>query len=169
MDTAAFGSALKSYRPPFLPAALAVLSALILLSLPALAGLWASAHLFGATASAPGHLVGFLKVLAIALVQGGVWLLAAIFLDPGKPIVPDTNADIVMTLTVMVVGLLVASLVVALHYQRSFWKGMAITCLAGVFASIVATAMALAALFIMTQMDSETLVTRVVFEPFGVF
>jgi hypothetical protein len=100
-----------------------------------LIGLWSSAHLFGAPARALEHVGGFIKLLAVVLFQGTVWFVAAIGFDAGQPLLPDTNADVVMLLTVLVVGLLAASLVVALHYRRSFWKGMAITCLAGVFAA----------------------------------
>jgi len=169
IDSPAFGAALKSYRPPFLPALTMALGTAMALCLPALIGLWSSAHLFGAPARALGHVGGFLKLLAVVVVQAIVWLVAAIAFDAGQPLLPDTNADVVMSLTVLVVGLLAASLVVALHYHRSFWKGMAITCLAGVFAGIVAMAMGLASLYFATRMDYETLVTRVVFEPFAVF
>ena len=169
IDSPAFGTALQNYQPPFLPTATVALCVGLALCLPAMTGLWASAHLFGVASSVGGHVGGFLKLLAIVIGQGIVWLIAAVYFDAGKPLLPDTNADIVMTLTVLVVGLLAASLVVALHYHRSFWKGMAITCLAGVFGSIVATALGLTSLYLATRMDYETLVTRVVFEPFAVF
>jgi hypothetical protein len=169
IDSPAFGEALKSYRPPFMPILTMSLGAVAALSLPAIIGLWSSAQLFGAAAAPAGHLGAFLKVLAVAALQATVWLVSALSFDGGQPLIPDTNADIVMTLTVIVVGLLAASLVVAFHYHRSFWKGMAITCLAGVFSGIVGTAMGLTSLYLATRVDYETLVTRAVFEPFALF
>jgi hypothetical protein len=169
MDSPAFGEALRDYRPPIVPTAVALLAVVAAGCLPTLIGLWSSAHLFGTAVPARTHVLGFLKVLLVLVAQGGVWLVAALFLDAGRPLLPDTNADIVMTLTVLVVGLLAASLVVAFHYHRSFWKGMAITCLAGVFAGIVAVAMALGTLYAATRMDAETLVTRTILEPFALF
>ncbi len=169
IDSPAFGEALKSYRPPFMAALTMTLTLFAALCLPALIGLWSSAHLFGAVAGPVGHLTGFLKLLSVAALQATVWFVAAITFDGGQPLLPDTNADVVMTLTVIVVGVLASSLIVAFHYQRSFWKGMAITCLASVFAGIVATALSLTSLYFATRVDYETLVTRVVFEPFAVF
>ncbi len=169
IDSPAFGVALQSYRPPLLPVLVMILALAVAGSLPTLVGLWTAANLFGSIVPVKVHLVGFLKVLLVLVIQGGIWLISAIFFDAGRPLVPDTNADIVMTLTVLVVGLLACSLVVAFHYHRSFWKGMAISCLAGVFGSIVAVAMALVALFVATRMDHETLFTKLVFEPFAIF
>lgn len=169
IDSPAFGQALKGYRPPFVPAITLVMALITALALPALIGLWSSAHLFGVVASPPGHLGALLKLLGVGAVQVLLWFGAAFGFSAGQPLLPDTNADVVMTLTVLVVGLLAASLLLAFHYHRSFWKGMAITCLAAVFAGIVATALALTGLYQATRVDYETLLTRTVFEPFALF
>lgn len=169
IDSPAFGVALKSYRPPFGVVALWLTGLAVALYLPAMIGLWSSAHLFGVVVSPWQHFGAVLKVLGVCALQLLIWLGSELSFAAGQPLLPDTNAEVVMIATVLVVGLLAASLIAAFHYHRSFWKGLAITCLAGVFAGIVLTAMGLTALYFATRVDYETLLTRVIFEPFALF
>jgi len=167
--TPEFLRAFRDYRPPFLPTVMLLLTTLLVLFVPAFMGLWSSAHVLGTDATAAQHFQGYLKVLALAILLGTGWLIVSIVLDPGIPVVPDTSADLVLALTTTTFAVLCASLLVSLHYGRSFWKGMAITLLAGVFTGILLTAGGLAVLFLTTRSGLESVVNRFLFEPFGWF
>ncbi len=169
--TPAFGAALRDYTPPFLPTLSWIFGALAALCLPVVVGLWGSAHVLGAVCSGPRHIMGVGKLVLVVLIQVAGGLVLSVVLDPERPVVPDKNADIVLLVTVATVGLLVASVVISMHYRIRFMKGMAVAILAGVFGTIVATAMTLAGLFAVTRLDRplETLATKLVFEPFGWF
>lgn len=165
----AFAKALPGYRPPVFPLFGALLVALMGLALPLLAGLFASAHVLGVEASTLAHLRAFLKILLLVLVMAVGWLTVSLVLDPGVPVVPDTNADLVLILTSLNCGILFGSLLLSLHYRRSFWKGLAITLLGGVFSTILWASGNLALLYLATRRDLETVVDRLVFEPFRWF
>ncbi len=167
----AFGKALEDYSPPFVPTLTWIFGSILALSLPVIIGLWGSTHVLGAFATGPRHIIGVGKLLLLLVIQVIGWLVLSIVLDPDRPIIPDKNADVVLFITTLTVGLLVTSIVLSMHYHVGLMKGMAVTILSGVFGGIVATAMLLAGLFVVTRIEApvETLATKLVFEPFGWF
>tara|TARA_R110002096_G_scaffold26518_8_gene81772 strand:- start:606 stop:1460 length:855 start_codon:yes stop_codon:yes gene_type:complete len=171
MGSPAFGEALKGYKPPFIPTLVWIFGSLLALCFPVIVGLWGSAHVLGAVSTMPRHLIGVGKLVLLVVIQVVGWLVLSIVLDSERPIIPDKNADIVLLITVGILGLIVTSVVLSLHYHLRFMKGMAIALLSGVFGGIVATAMLLGGLFLVTRMETpmETLATKLVFEPFGWF
>lgn len=165
VTSTAFLRALPGYRPPLLALVVYPLAVLLGILGPVFVALVGSVHVLGAGASLPGHFQGFLKVAGLGAVMGIAWLMAALVLDPGLPLLPDTNADLVLILTNLNCGIFFCSLLISVHYQRSFWKGMAITLLLGVFCTILWTAEGLSLLFIATRSDFESVVNRFVFQP----
>jgi hypothetical protein len=161
----AFLRALPSYRPPLYPL-LGFLAAFLMgILIPIYVGLVGSAHVLGTDATIVTHFRGFLKVSGLAFIMGVCWLIASTVLDPGVPVLPDTNADLVLALTSLNCGIIFCSFVVARHYRRSFLKGMAITLLTGVSCTILWTAGGLTLLFLATRRNLETVITQFVFEP----
>ena len=84
-----FKTALKGYSMPFGPTFVLVIGLFLAVSLPTIIGLWGSAHVLGAIASGPKHLIGFGKLLVVIVLQFGIWLTLSWVLDPDLPIVPD--------------------------------------------------------------------------------
>jgi len=165
----AFGQALKSYSPPILPSLAVILLGLAFICIPTYVGLWGGAHVQGAVASPLRHLGALGKLLLVIFLQFWVWFVAALVLDPKRPVIPDNQLDVLILMTVAVLGFLAAAFVVSRHYHQTFWKGLSITLLSGAFGAIVGVAMVLATLFMVMRNDTETLVTKLVFEPFGWF
>lgn len=163
--SAAFFRALPGYRPPLLALVVFPLAVALGLMGPVYVALVGSVHVLGAGATLAGHVRAFLKVAGLGVVMGLAWMIAALVLDPGVPLLPDTNADLVLILTSLNCGIFFCSLLISTHYQRSFWKGMAVTLLMGVFSAILWTAEGLALLFVATRSDFESVITRFVFQP----
>lgn len=169
-QTRAFRDALKSYKPPLGPILIAVLVGVLATALPIFLGIWGGAQVLGSVAGLGKHLKAFAKVILVVLFQFAVIALGLLALDSDMPLIPDKNADVLLIMMVMVLGLLAIALVLSIHYKRSYRAGLGITLLGCVFAGIVGTAMMLGALFLLTrgnQMDA--LITRYVFEPLGWF
>lgn len=169
INAPAFGQALKSYSPPILPSLAVILLIIAFVCIPTFVGLWGGAHVQGAIASPLRHLAALGKLLLVIFLQFWVWFVAALVLDPRRPVIPDNQLDVLILMTVGVLGFLAAAFVVSRHYQQTFWKGLSITLLSGAFGAIVGVAMVLTTLFLAMRNDTETLVTKLVFEPFGWF
>lgn len=167
--TPAFGEALNNYSTPMAPILILGLAAFIYISLPLFLGVWGGAHVLGAMDSAGQHFIAVGKVLAIVGAQVIIYLVMSSVMDPELPIFPDKNGDILLFLCLLVMGLLVASLTLSWHYRQTFFRGMGIAFLCGVFSLIVFSAMALGTLFALMRADAETLMDRLVFEPLGWF
>jgi len=168
-STPAFGEALQGYHPPLIPTVMAVIMGLITLVIPTLIGVWGGAHVIGAIDTPRQHLIAVGKVVIILVSQILIYLLASSILDTDMPVVPDKSGDVMLFLCLVIMGLLVGALVLSAHYHQSFFRGIGITFLSGVFAFIVFLAMMLGSFFLFLRSDAETLVTRFVFEPFGWF
>ena len=169
VDSPIFGEALKDYSPPKAPIVKFVLWILLGLAVSTFIGVWGSAHTLGAVFRPTRHLLAYLIVLIIVACQIGAWLLAATILDPTMPVIIDKKADIVMTAFTLVMGLLVTGVAFSFVYKLKFVEGIAATFLAGVYSGIVATAGALTVVFFVMKSDTETLITRYIFEPFNLF
>lgn len=166
----AFGKALQGYRPPILALLTLILAALLALGVPTFIGLWGGAHVFGVVAGFGKHFQAFVKILAVVVVLSFVVFLGLVLLDSELPLVPDKNADVLLMMVAKVMGLLVTGLVLSIHYQRSFRKGLGIALVSDVFAGIVGVALLLAGLFVALRIDDlDGLITNLFFEPFGLF
>lgn len=160
-----FLQALLSHRPPVLPVLGFVAALLLGILAPLYASVMGSAHVLGVEATFREHFQAFLKLTGLCAIMGVVWLTVSAVMDPGVPVLPDTSADLVLGLTSLNCGIIFCSLLISLHYRRSFWKGMALSLLTGVFSLILWTAECLILLFLVTRQDLEWVVTRFVFDP----
>ncbi|MFT5465452.1 MAG: hypothetical protein ACI8UO_000547 [Verrucomicrobiales bacterium] len=166
----AFRKALKNHRPPMFPILMVILFGVLATAIPIFVGLWGGAQVLGSVAGVGRHLKAFGKVIIVVAVQIAVTFLGLLVMDSDAPIIPDKDADFLLIMMVMVLGLLAIALVLSIHYKRSYRAGLGITLLGGVFAAIVGTAMMLVGLYFLLKVDTvDRLITRFVFEPMGWF
>ncbi len=168
--SSAFGTALDNYSPPFMPILILMLAIAAFLIIPVLFGVWGGAHVLGAIDSPVRHTIGVGKVVVILLAAIVIYLTASTIMDPELPLIPDKNGDILLILSLVVMSILVSALVLSGHYGQTFFRGLGISVLSGVFSSVVFAALFLVGLFILTRADNaEAIMDRLVFQPLGWF
>lgn len=166
-----FGKALNNYSPPVMPIIVVIVFGLISAAIPTLIGIWGAAFVLGSEGGLITHFRAFVKALIVVVIQFAVIGLGLLFLDSDRPLIPDKNADVLLILMTLVLGLLSTGLVLSVHYKRSYRSGLGITLISGVFASIVFTALMLVTLFALQRMypTGEQLITQLIFEPLDLF
>ncbi|MEM7012867.1 MAG: hypothetical protein AAF585_15435, partial [Verrucomicrobiota bacterium] len=166
-----FGKALENYSPPVSTVIIWIVLGLISAAIPTLIGIWGAAFVFGADGGLITHSRAFVKTLIVVVIQVAVIGLGLLFLDSDRPLIPDKNADVLLILMTLVLGLLSTALVLSVHYKRSYRAGIGITLISGVFASIVFTALMLVTLFALQRMypTGDELITQLIFEPLDLF